>query len=340
MTDPNDFFDDVGDIIEMEPERAPSRALPRILIAAFSAAILLGSLWTATAVIEGYLGGARLGSAADRPSLKDAVQDQLAGVVQPVMDYLRQQRTAGATTQPAEPGVADAAPADALSEPLVDTVPKVVALSEELAEIGTPIDVDALLETYQALADDVADAAAAADDEPLGADPFAPHEIDIAAITARRSAASDTAAVVAPHAEVEFDGLPAIEAQTREVPVADIAPVTATADQREVAELQPPDPLEIAAPPDVPAGAAEAAPAWRIQLAALASHADADAAWPAFASAHRDLLAELTLHVERAELARGIFYRVQAGPLRDRAAAAALCRSLKSRNQDCLVVAP
>ena len=53
-----------------------------------------------------------------------------------------------------------------------------------------------------------------------------------------------------------------------------------------------------------------------------------------------DLLGALALNVQSVTLDRGTFYRVQAGPLTDRAAANGLCGKLKSRNQDCLVVAP
>ena len=40
------------------------------------------------------------------------------------------------------------------------------------------------------------------------------------------------------------------------------------------------------------------------------------------------------------KLDRGTFFRIQAGPLTGRAVASSLCGKLKSRNQDCLVVAP
>ncbi len=79
---------------------------------------------------------------------------------------------------------------------------------------------------------------------------------------------------------------------------------------------------------------------WRIQLVSLGSRKEAEETWTALRQAHQDLLAGLTLQVERAELSNGTFYRVQAGPLADPAAAADLCSALKSRNQDCLIVGP
>jgi hypothetical protein len=47
------------------------------------------------------------------------------------------------------------------------------------------------------------------------------------------------------------------------------------------------------------------------------------------------------LTVERADLgSKGIYYRVQAGPLADRAHAAALCDALKNDSVPCHIVVP
>ena len=81
-------------------------------------------------------------------------------------------------------------------------------------------------------------------------------------------------------------------------------------------------------------------PAWRIQLIAVKSQENAETVWEKMQQTNEDLLEDLTLHVQQAELSKGTFYRVQAGPLADRTTAAGLCDSLKSRNQDCLIVAP
>ena len=79
---------------------------------------------------------------------------------------------------------------------------------------------------------------------------------------------------------------------------------------------------------------------WRVQLISLSSLQNAEAVWTRLQQANRDLLRGLTLHVQQADLSKGTFYRVQAGPLKDQATAASLCNSLKSRNQDCLIVVP
>lgn len=80
--------------------------------------------------------------------------------------------------------------------------------------------------------------------------------------------------------------------------------------------------------------------AWGIQLASLKSQKDTATFWAQLKKANKDLLGGLELRVQTVKLAKGTFYRVQAVPLANRAAAASLCGTLKSRKQDCLVVAP
>ncbi len=79
---------------------------------------------------------------------------------------------------------------------------------------------------------------------------------------------------------------------------------------------------------------------WGIQLVSLSNRKDAERVWSRLQKANSDVLGGLTLRVQMAKLKKGTFYRVQAGPLADRAAASSLCGTLKSRKQDCLVVAP
>jgi chemotaxis protein histidine kinase CheA len=77
----------------------------------------------------------------------------------------------------------------------------------------------------------------------------------------------------------------------------------------------------------------------RVQLAALKSEAGAQAHWSKLQSKYPSLLAGLELTVEKVDKGTaGVFYRVQAGPLADRATGKKLCAELKQQNQDCLVV--
>ena len=126
----------------------------------------------------------------------------------------------------------------------------------------------------------------------------------------------------------------------RETPVAKDVPVPPPAPPLEAPQAaeKPAEPQVAAAP--VPPPAAVSGPAWRIQLASLTSDDAARADWQRIQKANTDLLGALSLNLQTASLAKGTFYRIQAGPLADRAAASALCDKLKARKQDCLVVAP
>jgi hypothetical protein len=81
--------------------------------------------------------------------------------------------------------------------------------------------------------------------------------------------------------------------------------------------------------------------AFSVQLLAARSEADVGASWERLRGAYPDLLAPLTPNVARTERAPGdTFYRLRAGPLRDRASADALCKALSERQQSCFVVSP
>jgi cell division septation protein DedD len=80
---------------------------------------------------------------------------------------------------------------------------------------------------------------------------------------------------------------------------------------------------------------------YRIQLAAVKSESAAKAAWVKLSKEHVEQLNGMSLRVEEVDHgADGVLYRVQAGPVADRAAAQNLCAQLKSKAQPCLVVAP
>jgi len=84
-----------------------------------------------------------------------------------------------------------------------------------------------------------------------------------------------------------------------------------------------------------------AAGSYRVQLVALKSEEAAKSAWSQFQKKYPDLLKDKELTVIKIDLgANGIFYRVQAGPLADREAAADLCGKLDQRGQSCMVVKP
>jgi hypothetical protein len=76
----------------------------------------------------------------------------------------------------------------------------------------------------------------------------------------------------------------------------------------------------------------------RVQLAAVKSEAAAKATWAKLQKAHPAQLGKLDLIVEKVDKgAEGIFYRVQAGPLSDKATAKSICAALAQQGQACLV---
>ncbi|TMJ27258.1 MAG: hypothetical protein E6G95_11585 [Alphaproteobacteria bacterium] len=79
---------------------------------------------------------------------------------------------------------------------------------------------------------------------------------------------------------------------------------------------------------------------WRIQLASAKSEDVAKSTWAKLQAAHGDLLANLRMQPTKVDLGdKGVWYRVQAGPL-DEKQAQTVCGTLKSRKADCVVVAP
>lgn len=76
-----------------------------------------------------------------------------------------------------------------------------------------------------------------------------------------------------------------------------------------------------------------------IQIAALRSEEAAEGEWTRISKRYPDLLGAYTSKIVRADLGdRGIFFRLRAGPLKDRPAAEKLCESLAAQNVGCLVV--
>lgn len=159
-----------------------------------------------------------------------------------------------------------------------------------------------------------------------------------------------------PPTEIPAETPPAVAAV--EPPKTDPEPAPAAppaAVPEPVVTAPPPPPPVVVAQPPAPAPAAPPAPApkaaattstttppgaWRVQLAAVSSRERALAEWDRIKQRNTDLLGALDLNVQSVALDHGTFFRIQAGPLTDRAAASGLCGKLKSRNQDCLIVAP
>ena len=79
---------------------------------------------------------------------------------------------------------------------------------------------------------------------------------------------------------------------------------------------------------------------WRVQVASVKSEDVAKSTWARLQNAHGDVLANIRMQPVRVDLGeRGVWYRVQAGPLEEKQAHSA-CATLKSRKSDCVVVPP
>jgi hypothetical protein len=79
---------------------------------------------------------------------------------------------------------------------------------------------------------------------------------------------------------------------------------------------------------------------WRIQIASVKSEDIAKSTWARLQAAHGDVLANLRMQPARVDLGdKGVWYRVQAGPL-DEKQAQGVCGTLKSRKTDCVAVPP
>ena len=79
---------------------------------------------------------------------------------------------------------------------------------------------------------------------------------------------------------------------------------------------------------------------WRIQLASVPNEEVARTTWARLQGANGDVLGQLRMQAARADLgAKGVWYRVQAGPLDEKQAAGA-CSRLKQRNVECIPVPP
>jgi cell division septation protein DedD len=86
---------------------------------------------------------------------------------------------------------------------------------------------------------------------------------------------------------------------------------------------------------------AAAGTGYRLQLGAVRTEEAAKQEWQRLQRAQSDLLGKLSLTAARVDLGdKGIFYRIQAGPIADGAEAAQSCATLKSRNVGCVLVKP
>jgi hypothetical protein len=146
-----------------------------------------------------------------------------------------------------------------------------------------------------------------------------------------RPAPPQSAAAGAPPAAPEIPANPTIPAAPSPPPVANVAPSLAAPT---VAVVSP-----SAAP--VPSVSASGAVGYRLQLGAVRTEESAKQEWMKLKKAQGDLLGGLNAAWPRADLGgRGVYYRIQAGPVGDAATAERICGELKRRNVGCILVRP
>jgi hypothetical protein len=79
---------------------------------------------------------------------------------------------------------------------------------------------------------------------------------------------------------------------------------------------------------------------WRIQIASVKSEDIAKSTWARVSTANGDVLASLKMQPIRVDLGeKGVWYRVQAGPL-DEKQAQSVCGTLRTRKSDCVTIPP
>ncbi len=167
------------------------------------------------------------------------------------------------------------------------------------------------------------------------------------------AAAATRTSSIGPLGSTAMSGTPARTAQpAAKAPAADVvtqdlkpangkSPDAPKAAEKPAPAKQPAKQVAKAAPAPAPAKAVAAGSGWRIQIAAVRSADSARAEWQRQQKANPQLLGSLDLTVKRVTLKdKGTYFRVQGGPLKDKATAQKLCSDLKQKKVGCLIVRP
>lgn len=76
---------------------------------------------------------------------------------------------------------------------------------------------------------------------------------------------------------------------------------------------------------------------WTAQLMSSSNKQTVEKAWPKILAKHKALLSDMSYKIVKADIAgKGTFYRLQVGSFKNRNMAAALCKKLKAKKQDCI----
>lgn len=167
-----------------------------------------------------------------------------------------------------------------------------------------------------------------------------------AATTPAPDAAKDVASKMPSFSDVKVNEYAAPEPTPAPADVTAVPPMDTRTSAAEGIEAEPVKPETPAAAPakteELSAKSADAIqPAaggnFYVQLASVKSEADAKAQWPKF-QAQYSALSDLPLRVQRADLAKGTYYRVQGGPITE-SDARKVCSSINGQKAGSCVVA-
>jgi len=161
---------------------------------------------------------------------------------------------------------------------------------------------------------------------------------NIAPVAAPQAAPPTAAVGVATNSasqQANTTGMMSAPAGAKAVPGIEIPPLPPAQPAQAQAQATPGKPV-----PLTPATAAAATTGpLRIQIAATKDEPSARAEFARLQKAHADLLGNLSATVVKADLGdKGVFYRIQAGPIPDKAQADKLCSQLKPLGIGCIVV--
>jgi hypothetical protein len=122
-------------------------------------------------------------------------------------------------------------------------------------------------------------------------------------------------------------------------PGSDTAPAVAAARPEQSAGPPPANPHPVPSKPADAASQPGKAGGVRLQLGAVRSEGVAREEWARIKRSNSDLLGRLTAVAIRADLGdKGVYYRIQAGPVGDSATAERLCGELRQRHLPCIIV--
>ena len=202
--------------------------------------------------------------------------------------------------------------------------------TEEITDTEEAPDAEAATEPEQVAdseqAGDIGSAGETADDELPPAEEIVPAE----EAPSEPAQVGETESAAEPTVE-RIEETPVAETQPEPVPE---QPATAPA-AAPPAEETPTQTVAVpkATPPQPTGG-------FRIQVAAMRSPEAAEKAWARLQKKHGEVLGGLEFFMQRVDLGeeKGVFFRVQGGPLPDRASASDICARLRERDVGCLVV--